>query len=485
MCTPTFGGGGAKRQKVTSVGLYGDRPSGEISVDEFERFSLDRKNVLTGIERAHAMGLKRDEMKEATERLLGQYLPERHWDEAQLAEDRRKDYLSRHFLCLLYSKSADKQRWLLQQEARLFRHRFNALGAEERGKLMCELRGADWEPITEAEYRGLQARLLAVYGGRNMNMQESSYSTENAEYFCKIKAQWTHIYAVPFEDVIDLVRGRQVLLVGGRAYVLSRDLDAIAADSFKKHLSTKLAECGGAFYDIVQEEDERLGPLMLGFSDAHVGAAYTGEGKLALHELDAAMAASAPLCMRSSYGVLRATHHLKHPARQQFGLFLKGIGVSMEHALAFWQMEFAQGGKTAEEFEKRYAYNFKHQYGQAGARRNYQPHACCKVIAALDSSGATGCPFRKLKAADLEKALGKMSLKADAVTAAVGKAREGHFQVACTMVYEARHGKMSGEGGVQHPHQYFAESREYYKEQETKEQKQKKGLMNVNGLGVD
>jgi hypothetical protein len=53
------------------------------------------------------------------------------------------------------------------------------------------------------------------------------------------------------------------------------------------------------------------------------------------------------------------------------------------------------------------------------------------------------------------------------------------------MVYEARHGKMSGEGGVQHPHQYFAESREYYKEQETKEQKQKKGLMNVNGLGVD
>ena len=457
MGRPTFGGGGGKRQKVTSVGLYGDRPSGDTDVDEFERFSMDRKNVLAGIERAHAMGLQGDKMKEAIERLLGQYLPERDRDEAQLAEDRRKDHLSRHFLCLLYSKSAKNQRWLLQQEARLFRHRFNALGAEERGKLMCELRGADWKPITQAQYDERQARLMAVYGGRNMNLQESSYSTGNAEYFHSVKAPRTHIYAVPFEDVVDLVKGRQVLLEGGRAYVLSRDLDAIAADSFKKHLSVKLAECGRAFYEVVHEEEERLAPLMLGFSDAHVDAA--GE-KMELRELDAALAASAPLCMRSSYGVLRDRHHLKHPARLQFGLFLKGIGVSMEHALAFWRAEFAKGGTTGEEFEKRHTYNFMHQYGQAGARKNYQPHACCKVIgAAPDPSGATGCPFRTLKAADLGKRLASMSLRGEVVTAAVGKAREGHFQVACTMVYEARHGKMHAEGGVQHPQQYFAESR--------------------------
>ena len=72
-----------------------------------------------------------------------------------------------------------------------------------------------------------------------------------------------------------------------------------------------------------------------------------------------------------------------------------------------------------------------------------------------------------------------MGLKADAVTAAVGKAKEGHFQAACTVVYEARHPTemtavvcnevertLRGEGGVQHPNQYFAESRKYYKDKE-------------------
>ncbi len=86
---------------------------------------------------------KGEAMKEAIERLLGQYLPDWYRDETQLTEDRRKDYLSRHFMCLLYSKSVEKQRCLLQQETRLFKYRFNALRAAERGKLMCELRGAD------------------------------------------------------------------------------------------------------------------------------------------------------------------------------------------------------------------------------------------------------------------------------------------------------------------------------------------------------
>ena len=88
MGPPTFGGGGGKRQKVQSVGLYKERPSGEVSLEEFERFSTDRRNVLTGIERAHAMGQKGDARREAIEKLLGQYLPERDRDEAQLAHQR-------------------------------------------------------------------------------------------------------------------------------------------------------------------------------------------------------------------------------------------------------------------------------------------------------------------------------------------------------------------------------------------------------------
>jgi DNA primase large subunit len=293
------------------------------------------------------------------------------------------------------------------------------------------------------------------------------------------------VYKVKFEEVPELVKARQVLLRGGDAYVLSRDLDAVAGASFSKCLSDKLERNKENFHGIVYEEEERLGPLLLALPGADVSRAFKGEGRVTLLELEAALAASAPLCMRSSHGVLKAAHHLKHNARQQYGLFLKGVGVTLEDALAFWRSEFAKGGKTPEEFEKQYGYNFRHQYGQAGSHKNYSPYGCAKVIGASpDAFGATGCPFRTCKAADLETRLTAMSLKAEAVAAVVGKAKEGHFQEACTMEFEARHvkasagggvqlpshGKLRAEGGVQHPNQYFKESRQHYKEREGEKQ---------------
>ena len=459
-----------KRQRVgKTLDLYHKEPTGEISMYEFEQFALDRKRVLSGIDNAYATGMKRDELKATIDKLLGQYLPERDWDETQLAEDRRKDHVSHAILCFTYSRTADLQRWFLRQEDRLFKHRFNALSVEFRAKVMCELRGADWKPITQEEYEEIQVSLMAVFGGRNMNMQENSYSTANAEYFHKVQAPWTHIYTVRFEEVSTLVRGRQVFMKGGEAYVLSRDLDAIASTSFCERVTRKLAKHKEDFEEKRDEERERLGPLLVAIPGADVSRAFTAEGCVALNELPAVMEASAPLCMRSSYRVLKANHHLQHNARLQFGLFLKGIGLSMQDALAFWRTEFMKGGKTGEEFEKQYTYNFKHQYGQAGSMIKYKPYACSKVIGASpDTSGATGCPFRNCKPADLEKTLTGMGLKKGDVTAVVGKAKERHFQVACTMVFEARHAKLGVEGGVQHPNQYFNESRKYYKEREGK-----------------
>ena len=42
------------------------------------------------------------------------------------------------------------------------------------------------------------------------------------------------------------------------------------------------------------------------------------------------------------YTALKTHHHLKHWGRQQLGLFLKGIGLTLEDALTFWRTEFTK-----------------------------------------------------------------------------------------------------------------------------------------------
>jgi len=46
--------------------------------------------------------------------------------------------------------------------------------------------------------------------------------------------------------------------------------------------------------------------------------------------------------MKRLHVVLRSEHHLKYQARQQYGLFLKGAGLSLEQALVFWRSEFTK-----------------------------------------------------------------------------------------------------------------------------------------------
>lgn len=46
--------------------------------------------------------------------------------------------------------------------------------------------------------------------------------------------------------------------------------------------------------------------------------------------------------MRSIHNRLRIDHHLKYFARQQYGLFLKGAGLSLEDSVAFFRQEFTK-----------------------------------------------------------------------------------------------------------------------------------------------
>ncbi|OMH84944.1 putative DNA primase large subunit [Zancudomyces culisetae] len=69
-----------------------------------------------------------------------------------------------------------------------------------------------------------------------------------------------------------------------------------------------------------------------------------------------------PPCMRYIKMQLDEHSHLRHFARLQYGLFLKGIGLKLPEALAYWKQKFGRK-VTADKFDKEYAYNIRHSYG--------------------------------------------------------------------------------------------------------------------------
>ena len=61
--------------------------------------------------------------------------------------------------------------------------------------------------------------------------------------------------------------------------------------------------------------------------------------------------------------------------------------------MRFWRMEFAPKCPS-DQFEKKYAYNVRYNYGREGRKSDYTPYSCLKIISSqpgqVDLSFASG-----------------------------------------------------------------------------------------------
>jgi len=175
-----------------------------------------------------------------------------------------------------------------------------------------------------------------------------------------------------------------------------------------------------------------------------------------------------PLCMSQMMRALGEAHHLHNQGRLQLGLFLKSIGLSMEDALLFWRREFAPR-IPAEKFEKEYAYDVRYSYGKEGNRKDYTAYGCMKLITTPVGDGQQhGCPYKTFSEPQLRAALSRMACNEDKIEAAVAKARAKHYQLACAAAFEGVSG-CACDVGVNHPTQYYEESRRMADERAARE----------------
>ena len=148
--------------------------------------------------------------------------------------------------------------------------------------------------------------------------------------------------------------------------------------------------------------------------------------------------------MQQLHYALKRDHKLKHWGRQQYGLFLKAAGLSMEDQLRFFQAEFTKI-MTHDQFSKEYAYNIRHRYGKEGKRTEYSPYGCYKLVMDMAPGPGEyhGCPYRHFDADHLAAVLSKTSLDAGEQSLVLGKAKERNYQIACQRHFEFAHKKQT------------------------------------------
>ncbi|XP_074531963.1 DNA primase large subunit [Halichoeres trimaculatus] len=458
-----------------SLQFYGQPPLENMSLSEFETFAVERLKLLKTVENLGVSYVKlSDQYKSKLENELKNlnfpYRPDNEDRKNQTGpseqEKRRKDHISHFILRLAYCQTEDLRRWFIQQEVDLFRYRFNDLFPNQKLEFLHR-NNLRYDTISIEEKKTLVDKLV------NSSYAVSGITVEDQDF-----------YKVPFQDALDLVRTRKVYLKAGYAYIPHQDIVTIVLNDFRTRLSKALALTARSLPAV--QSDERLQPLLNHLSHAYVGQDYSIQknvGKISLEQIDSLSGKSFPLCMRQLHQSLRENHHLRHGGRMQYGLFLKGIGLSLEQALQFWRSEFIRGKVDADKFDKQYAYGVRHMFGKEGKRADYTPYSCMKVILSNAPSQGDhhGCPFRHSDPELLKQKLQFYKVSPSGISQILELVKGMHYQLACQKYFELTHNIEDANFSLNHPNQYFIESqrvlnggREIKREVETPQRSQDK-----------
>ncbi|KAG0329536.1 hypothetical protein BGZ99_001538 [Dissophora globulifera] len=450
----------------TRLNFYKDPPPLEISIEEFEQFALDRMQILTTLLTAQMRNLTPEQLDRTMAEAVKKYMPmtpnrTSNVPHGQVMDERRKDHVSHFILRLAYSRSQELRSWFLRAESALFRYRFEKELLKDQLEFL-ETQNLSWKKVSDDDKRLLRDKLKA-----------SSFKIQNVD-------EETY-FEVDFERVAGLVGRRQVYVQAGKAYVPLADQVVLVLDEFKERLSNALEVTGRALPRM--DEDDRLMPVLNNINKQYLGREFTTSaiaGEIQAQDVDT-LKVHMPLCMEHLHNELRREKHIRHFGRMQYGLFLKGIGLSLEQALIFWQIAFEK--LKPDEFNKQYAYNVRHSYGMEGKRTDYTPYSCRYIIQnnAPGPGDHHGCPFRHFSAPNLRATMASHQVDDFDTEDILSLVQNRHYQIACTRYYEVTRAKMldistenlkggamnGGQGNagmvaslesIEHPNQFFEQS---------------------------
>ncbi|KAF2461567.1 eukaryotic and archaeal DNA primase, large subunit-domain-containing protein [Lineolata rhizophorae] len=425
------------------LNFYTLPPTAEITLEQFEEWAIQRLKILAELETCTFRNKTFEETTDYISKLLEKHLP-LHANSSRsttLQDERRRDHYSHFILRLAFSRSADLRARFARLESALFRIRLRTDDTRERQAFIDSL-DLQWEKVGVEERRELAAELGAVLT-QGLNNKRAAQQAAEEEMW--VKVDW--------EQVPELVESRRVFVKKGKAYVPGKEQTSLVVGEFTRRLEAALDLTSKALPGL--DEDDRLTPILNHLSNSFTtpDAAYSsdtpvdGLGAPTADQVDA-LSKHFPLCMKEMHIALRRDAKLKYDGREQYSVFLKGLGLSLPEALTFWRRSFRT--TTDDDFNKNYRYNVRWQYGDVGGDANRRAHgrapkSCQRLLTEpLPKPGQThGCPYRTYARENLERALkDDMGVRDPQVLAQVrddvGRQR---YHVACNRVFEHLHAR--------------------------------------------
>ncbi|CAG9312662.1 unnamed protein product [Blepharisma stoltei] len=252
--------------------------------------------------------------------------------------------------------------------------------------------------------------------------------------------------------------------IKGFCYVTREHIIDVIADLFRQGCDLALKE---ASKNIIT--DERLKSIINRITNPDADNVYENKAPkekfVTLENLDMMAHNHFPPCMKRLFSNIKTNHHLKHFGRLQFGLFLKGVGLSLDDSLKFWRTEFCNK-MTVEKFSKEYEYSIKHSYGKAGKMADYTPWGCRKIIHFPNPSDGEfhGCPFRHAARGELLRILNSYGINEE-TKASIMQKFPNEPERSCISLFKATHDNTPPdllEHVGRHPNSYFDASIKYH-----------------------
>ncbi|CAB4256420.1 similar to Saccharomyces cerevisiae YKL045W PRI2 Subunit of DNA primase, which is required for DNA synthesis and double-strand break repair [Maudiozyma barnettii] len=477
----------------TKLNFYELPPQGEITLEEFETWAIDRLKILQEIQSSISRNKSVKEIATIIKPQLQKLLPSTLASFSNANDsflEKKKDYYSHYILRLCFCRTKELRESFIRSETLLFKIRFNMLTAVDQTKFVQSLNLPLLQFISDEEKNQLSQQLYQTASPLLQFQLNLTDEQQRKAYFARER-----YIKLPFENVIELVGNRQVFINNGYAYLPQFQQLNLLASEFSNNISNSLIKTFQ--YMPRLNEDDRLLPIL-----THLSSGYTvtdfdqnnGQyGENSDNEINAESVWSPeimkhyPLSVKHLMEGLKLNHHLRYNGRQQLSLFLKGIGLTADESLKFFAKAFTDGGHmTTEKFNKEYRYNFRHNYGLEGNRINYKPWDCRTILSKPRPGRGDyhGCPFRDFSSEKMTSELQKMNLTPAQIGSVLDSCNKGEYTTANTKVFEFTHDfngndpEINDQTLIAHPNLYFERSRQLEKKKIEIEEKIKGTVVN-------